>query len=213
MLIAAAAALAALLTFVSFVAPALLGSAFALALAATACRLAALLLLRRAAGAENPAKRRGFQLLFLGEALFGAAVVTGLAIEPHGEGGLAGWAGLAVWLGYGRGRRLGRVEADRGRWLGARRRNTDRGCRRLLVHPDRSGALALRDGGRLWMLRDFWLKISLGRRRLAGKLKPNPWGGRSAAIAPCRARGAGHGPSNASSARAAVGNLARISAT
>ena len=101
MLIAAVAALAALLTFVSFVAPALLGSALALALAATACRLAALLLLRRAADAENPAERRGLQLLFLGEALFGAAVVTGLAIEPHGEGGLAGWAGLAVWLVYG----------------------------------------------------------------------------------------------------------------
>ena len=121
--IAAAAALAALLTLLAFVAPDLFGTALALAVAATVCRLGTLLLLRRAAARQGPedpeddaangAVQAGLRLLFLGEALFAAATVAGLAVEPyfgagsdgadsHGAGpDWTGWAGLAVWLAYG----------------------------------------------------------------------------------------------------------------
>lgn len=107
--IAAAAALAALLTLLAFLAPDLFGSALALMVVATVCRLGTLLLLRRAAALENPgdgenaAVPDGLRLLFLGEALFAAATVAGLPVEPHvGEGSAwTGWAGLAVWLAYG----------------------------------------------------------------------------------------------------------------
>ena len=103
MTIAVLAALAALLTFLAFVAPALLGPAAVLAIAASACRLATLMLLRRAA-ADDAAAQQGLRILFLGEALFAAATVYGLPVEPLAGGGgseWAGWAGLAVWLGYG----------------------------------------------------------------------------------------------------------------
>lgn len=110
--IAAVAALAALLTLLAFLAPDLFGSALALMVVATVCRLGTLLLLRRAAAQENAGKdatensavQNGLRLLFLGEALFAAATVAGLPIEPHvGDPGSdwAGWAGLAVWLAYG----------------------------------------------------------------------------------------------------------------
>ncbi len=102
--IAAAAALAALLTFLAFVAPDLFGSALALMVAATVCRLGTLLLLRRAVAPEDAAVQRGLQILFLGEALFAAATVAGLPVEPHFGGGdsdWTGWASLAVWLACG----------------------------------------------------------------------------------------------------------------
>lgn len=114
--IAAAAALAALLTLFSFVAPDLFGPALALAVLAAVCRLGTLLLLRRAAArerageeapgreGENAAVQQGLRILFLGEALFAAATVAGLPVEPlveDGGSGWTGWAGLAVWLGYG----------------------------------------------------------------------------------------------------------------
>ena len=101
--IATAAALAALLTFLAFVAPGLFGSVLALAVGATVLRLGTLLLLRRAA-AEDAAEQGGFRLLFLGEALFAAALVAGLPVEPYfggGSSGWIGWAGLAAWLAYG----------------------------------------------------------------------------------------------------------------
>ena len=103
--IAAAAALAALLTFLAFLAPDLFGSALALMVVATVCRLGTLLLMRRSAAQEdaagNAAVLAGLRLLFLGEALFAAATVAGLPVEPHLDGGASGWAGLAVWLAYG----------------------------------------------------------------------------------------------------------------
>ena len=96
--VALAAALAALLTPLSFVAPELLGLPLALALAAAACRLTTLMLLRRA----YPAQQRGLRILLFGEALFAAATVAGLPVEPHGAGsGAVGWAGLALWLACG----------------------------------------------------------------------------------------------------------------
>ena len=109
MTIAIAAALAALLTLLAFLAPDLFGSALALMVVATVCRLGALLLLRRSAAraisgdssAGNAAVLDGLRLLFLGEAVFAAATVAGLPAEPHLEGGVWGWAGLAVWLAYG----------------------------------------------------------------------------------------------------------------
>ena len=111
MSIAIAAALAALLTLLAFLAPDLFDSALALMVVATVCRLGTLLLLRRAAArakvagenGENAAVLNGLRLLFLGEALFAAATVAGLPVEPHvGEGSAwTGWAGLAVWLAYG----------------------------------------------------------------------------------------------------------------
>ncbi|MDE0703057.1 MAG: hypothetical protein OXH59_04965 [Rhodospirillaceae bacterium] len=112
MTIAVPGALAALLTLLAFVAPALLGPALVLALAASAFRLATLMLLRRAAhrpeAPDDAPVQRGLRILFLGEALFAAATVYGLPVEPLVEapveiGGSewAGWAGLAVWLGYG----------------------------------------------------------------------------------------------------------------
>lgn len=119
MSIAIAAALAALLTLLAFLAPDLFDSALALMVVATVCRLGTLLLLRRAAAQEraaesapeneggnaagNAAVLNGLRLLFLGEALFAAATVAGLPVEPHvGEGSAwTGWAGLAVWLAYG----------------------------------------------------------------------------------------------------------------
>ena len=114
--IAVAAALAALLTLLSFVAPDLFGSALALTVVATVCRLGTLLLLRRVAAREDTAEsvpdgtqdlsgvQNGLRLLFLGEALLAAATVAGLPVEPHiGDSGSAwaGWAGLAAWLAYG----------------------------------------------------------------------------------------------------------------
>lgn len=110
--IAAAAALAALLTLLAFLSPDLFGSALALMVVATVCRLGTLLLLRRAAAQENAGEdatqnavvQNGLRLLFLGEALFAAATVAELPVAPHvGDPGSdwAGWAGLAVWLAYG----------------------------------------------------------------------------------------------------------------
>lgn len=112
MLIAAAAALAALLTLFAFLAPDLFGSALALAVAASVFRLGTLLLLRRAVARQNDGETAlgnaavpdGLRLLFLGEALFAAATVAGLPVEPYVESGAsewAGWAGLAAWLIYG----------------------------------------------------------------------------------------------------------------
>ncbi|MCY4395729.1 MAG: hypothetical protein OXC10_11380 [Rhodospirillaceae bacterium] len=101
---AVAAALAALLTVFAFVAPDLFGSVLALAVGAAACRLGTLLLLRRATAAEDTAQQGAFRLLFLGEALFAAALVAGLPVEPYFGGGSSawiGWAGLAAWLAYG----------------------------------------------------------------------------------------------------------------
>ena len=112
--IAVAAALAALLTLLAFLAPDLFGSALALTVVATVCRLGTLLLLRRAAALENPGQEGGgnaavldgLRLLFLGEALFAAATVAGLPVEPHigdtGSDWAAGWAGLAAWLAMAR---------------------------------------------------------------------------------------------------------------
>ena len=111
---AVAAALAALLTFLAFVASDLFGSALALMVVATVCRLGTLLLLRRAAARESAeedapesiAVLNGLRLLFLGEALFAAATVARLPVEPFFGGAgseWVGWAGLAVWLGYGAG--------------------------------------------------------------------------------------------------------------
>ena len=109
MTIAIAAALAALLTLLAFLAPDLFGSALALMVVATVCRLGTLLLMRRSAARANSgddaggnaAVLDGLRLLFLGEAVFAAATVAGLPAEPHLEGGVSGWAGLAVWLAYG----------------------------------------------------------------------------------------------------------------
>ncbi|MYI50647.1 MAG: hypothetical protein F4114_16375, partial [Rhodospirillaceae bacterium] len=103
MTIAVPGALAALLTLLAFVAPALLGPALVLALAASAFRLATLMLLRRAAhrpeAPDDAAVQRGLRILFLGEALFAAATVYGLPVEPLVEApveiGGSEWAGWA----------------------------------------------------------------------------------------------------------------------
>ena len=118
--VAVAATLAALLSLLSFVAPDLLGPALALSVVATVCRLGTLLLLRRAAARRHAAESapesggsntedgagalNGLRLLFLGEALFAAAKVAGLPVEPHVESAASvwtGWAGLVAWLAYG----------------------------------------------------------------------------------------------------------------
>ena len=103
MLLAIAALIAAVLTLLSFVAPSVLGSTLALAIAAAVLRIAAVALLHRSVPSSTSDVRRGTVALMVCEGLLLAATIIGLPIEPHVEGGAAGWIGLAIWFVYGAG--------------------------------------------------------------------------------------------------------------
>lgn len=102
MLTAVTAVLAALLTFASFVAPTVIGSTMALAIAAITARLATLFFVRRMVAGAGDMARRGVIALVVGEVLLLAATILRVPPEPHLDaGGIAGWASLALWIIYG----------------------------------------------------------------------------------------------------------------
>lgn len=102
MILTVVAALAAFLTFISFVAPALFGAPLVAALGAVILRLASLFLLHRHLVGAGDVARRGMIALMVGEGLLLVAMVVGIPPEPHMDGSVvAGWAGLLIWVLYG----------------------------------------------------------------------------------------------------------------
>jgi len=101
MLLAALAALAALCTFLTMVAPTVFGSALGLALLATALRLGVVGWMLRSIGSHSEAVRRGFVALCVAEILFLVALALRIPVDPHMDGEAIGWLSLALWAVYG----------------------------------------------------------------------------------------------------------------